>query len=97
MSLLNKPEFLLTKLLHKHQSLILKEILDIVWKIGLRQIRITISQFKHKYKKIQRLNDIIMDSAKNIMGYQFPDLAGFQSCQLAHQLVLKGMREGHTG
>ena len=34
----------------------------------------------------QWLNDIIIDSAMNILTYQFPDLEGFQSCQLAHQL-----------
>ena len=34
----------------------------------------------------QWLNDIIIDSAMNLLTYQFPDLEGFQSCQLAHQL-----------
>ena len=34
----------------------------------------------------QWINDIIIDSAMNLLFNQFPDLAGFQSCQLAHQL-----------
>ena len=34
----------------------------------------------------QWLNDIIIDSVMNLLTYQFPDLEGFQSCQLAHQL-----------
>ena len=34
----------------------------------------------------QWLNDIIIDSAMNLLTYQFPDIEGFQSCQLAHQL-----------
>jgi len=32
------------------------------------------------------LNDIIIDSSMNLLQYQFPDLGGMQSCQLAHQL-----------
>ena len=34
----------------------------------------------------QWLNHIIIDSAMNRLSYQFPDLTGFQSCQLSHQL-----------
>ena len=32
------------------------------------------------------LNDVIIDSAMNLLHYQFPDLEGFQSCQYAVQL-----------
>ena len=32
------------------------------------------------------LNDVIIDSAMNLLHYQFPDLGGFQSCQYAVQL-----------
>ena len=34
----------------------------------------------------QWLNDIIIDSAMNLLSYQFSDLVGLQFCQLAHQL-----------
>ena len=40
----------------------------------------------------QWINDIIIDSAMNLLAYQFPDLEGFQSCQLAHQLDLFVLR-----
>ena len=32
------------------------------------------------------LNDVIIDSAMNLLQFQFPDLEGFQSCQYAVQL-----------
>ena len=34
----------------------------------------------------QWLNDIIIDSSVNLLSFQFPDMEGFQSSQLAHQL-----------
>ena len=37
-------------------------------------------------KKTGWLNDTIIDSAMNLLQYQFPDLEGFQSCTLAVQL-----------
>lgn len=36
--------------------------------------------------KKEWLNDVIIDSAMNLLQYQFPDLEGFQSCHLAYQL-----------
>ena len=42
-------------------------------------------QEKRILESKQWVNDIIIDSAMNLLSYQFPDLQGFQSCQLAHQ------------
>ena len=40
-------------------------------------------------KKTGWLNDTIIDSAMNLLQYQFPDLEGFQSCTLAVQLDIE--------
>ena len=40
-------------------------------------------------KKTGWLNDTIIDSAMNLLQYQFPDLEGFQSCTQAVQLDFK--------